>query len=143
MGDFNIDLLTSESCDFANKFTERLFTSSFYPLITKPTRIITSHTATFIDNIFTNNIDKIDFRINGILFSDISDHLPIIHILFLKTLRPNEDTGAKYYTKRKYNKNNYRLFTDEIKIVCWEFEGTITCNNRNESFNSIFHIIHC
>ncbi len=52
MGDFNIDLLKSESCDFANKFTEQLFTSSFYPLITKPTRI-TSHTATLIDNIFT------------------------------------------------------------------------------------------
>ena len=49
MGDFNIDLLKSESCDFANKFTEQLFTSSFYPLITKPTRI-TSHTATLIDN---------------------------------------------------------------------------------------------
>ena len=58
MGDFNIDLLKSESCDFANNFTEQLFTSSFYPLITKPTRI-TSHTATLIDNMFTNNIDKI------------------------------------------------------------------------------------
>jgi hypothetical protein len=97
MGDFNIDLLKSESCDFANKFTEQLFTSSFYPLITKPTRI-TSHTATLIDNIFTNNIDKIDSSINGILFSDISDHLPIIHKHFLNTLRPNEDTGEKYYT---------------------------------------------
>jgi hypothetical protein len=118
MGDFNIDLLKSESCDFANKFTEQLFTSSFYPLITKPTRI-TSHTAsTLIDNIFTNNIDNI--------FSDISDHLPIIHKLFLNTVRPNEDTGEKYYTKRIYNKNNSRLFTDEIKNVCWE--GTISCN---------------
>jgi hypothetical protein len=39
MGDFNIDLLKSESCDFANNFTEQLFTSSFYPLITKSTRI--------------------------------------------------------------------------------------------------------
>ena len=121
MGDFNIDLLKSEFCDFANKFTEQLFTS-FYPLITKPTRL-TSHTATLIDNIFTNNIDS---SINGIIFSDISDHLPINHKLFLNTLRPNEDTGEKYYTKRIYNKNNSRLFTDEIKNVCWE--GTISCN---------------
>ena len=29
MGDFDIDLRKSESCDFANKFTEQLFTSSF------------------------------------------------------------------------------------------------------------------
>ena len=51
MGDFKIDLLKSESCDFSNKFIEQLFTS-FYPLVTKPTRI-TSHSATPIDNIFT------------------------------------------------------------------------------------------
>lgn len=52
MGDFNIDLLQSETCDIANKFSEQLFTSCFYPIITKPTRI-TEHTATPIDNIFT------------------------------------------------------------------------------------------
>ena len=33
MGDFNIDLLKSESCDFAGKFFEQLITSSFMPLI--------------------------------------------------------------------------------------------------------------
>ena len=77
--------------------------------------------------------DNIDSSISGILFSDISDHLPIIHKLFLNTLRPNEDTGEKYYTKRICNKNNSRLFTDEIKNVCWE--GTISCNNPKESFN--------
>ena len=51
-GDFNVDLLKSESCDFSNRFIEQLFTSSFFPLITKPT-IITAHTATLIDNIYT------------------------------------------------------------------------------------------
>ena len=76
MGDFDIDLLQSETCDIANKFSEQLFTSCFYPIISKPTRI-TEHTATLIDNIFTNNIDKLDSSVNGILFSDISDHLPI------------------------------------------------------------------
>ena len=59
MGDFNIDLLQSETCHIANKFSERLFTSCFYPIITKPTRI-TEHTANIIDNIFTNNIEKLD-----------------------------------------------------------------------------------
>ena len=74
MGDFNIDLLQLETCDIANKFREQLFTSCFYPIITKPTRI-TEHTATLIDNTFTNNIEKLDSSVNGILFSDISDHL--------------------------------------------------------------------
>ena len=48
MGNINIDLLKSESCDFAGKFFEQLVTSSFMPL--KPTRI-TQHTAILIDNI--------------------------------------------------------------------------------------------
>ena len=80
MGDFNIDMLKSESYTHASRFTEQIFTSSFVPLITKPTRI-TSHTATLIDNIFTYNIDKIYQSLNGIIFSDLSDHLPIVHII--------------------------------------------------------------
>jgi hypothetical protein len=92
MGDFNIDLFKSESCDYANYFTEQLFTSSFFPLITKATRI-THHTATLIDNIFTNNLEQLDDSINGIIFSDISDHLPIVHMfntnMFGKNAREN------------------------------------------------------
>ena len=59
MGDFNVDLLKSESHDYSNRFAEQLFTFSFSTHITKPTRV-TSHTATLIDNIFTNNIEKLD-----------------------------------------------------------------------------------
>ena len=66
MGDFNIDLLQSETCGIANKFSEQLFTSSFCQIITKPTRI-TEHTATLIDNTFINNIEKLDSSVNGIL----------------------------------------------------------------------------
>ena len=79
MGDFNIDLLKSESCDFAAKFFEQLITSSFMPLILKPTRI-TQHTATLIDNIFTNDIEALESSSNGIIFSDFSDHLPIVRV---------------------------------------------------------------
>jgi exonuclease III len=132
MGDFNIDLLKSESCDFANNFTEQLFTSSFYPLITKPTRI-TSHTVTLIYNIFTNNIDKIDSSINGIIFSDISDHLQIVHTCCLDTLKPSKNTEEKYYTKIIYNRNSLNLFSDEIEHLSWE--GMISSNNPCESFN--------
>ncbi len=75
---FNGHLLKSESCDYTNRFLEQLFTSSFIPLILRPTRI-TQHTATLIDNIFTNEIESIDSSINGIIFTDISDHLGIVH----------------------------------------------------------------
>ena len=88
MGDFNIDLLKQESCGYTNRVTEQLFTSSYFPLITKPTKI-THHAATLIDNIFTNNTEKIDSSINGIIFSDISNHLPIVHMCNLNTNKGN------------------------------------------------------
>jgi hypothetical protein len=57
MGDFNIDLLKSESCDYSIRFLEQLYTSSYIPLVLRPTRI-TQHTATLIDNIFTKKTSK-------------------------------------------------------------------------------------
>jgi hypothetical protein len=83
MGDLNIDLFKSESCDFTNHFIEQLFMSSFFLLITKPTRI-THHTATLTDNIFTNNLEELHESVNGIILSNISDHLPIVHICLIQ-----------------------------------------------------------
>ena len=79
-------------------------------LITKATRV-TDKTETLIDNIFTNNLEKINDSINGIVFSDISDHLPIIHLfntdIFVKNKNTNEDTVTY---KREYNENNINAF---------------------------------
>ena len=115
MGDFNIDLLQSETCDIANKFSEQLFTSCFYPIITKPTRI-TEHTTTLIDNIFTNNIEKLDSSVNGILFSDISDHLPILHVCDLNTFHFNKYTTQTTNT-RVINNANINVFKQAIKDI--------------------------
>ena len=102
MGDFNIDLLKSESCDFARRFLEQLLTSSYIPLILKPTRI-TQHTATLIDNIFTNDTEVIDFTSNGIIFSDISDHLPVVHV--------------RYVAARTENIQKMNIFSKEILMI--------------------------
>ena len=58
MSDFNLNLLLHNSHAFTGKFLNVMFSRSFVPLITRPTRL-TSHTATLIDNIFTNNFDDI------------------------------------------------------------------------------------
>ena len=107
MGDLNIDLLKSESCDYANRFTEQLFTCPYIPLIAKPTRI-TQHTATLIDNIFTNNIEKLESSTNGIIFSDRSDadHLPIVHMCNLNTHKENINQSDPIY-KRIINNSNH------------------------------------
>jgi hypothetical protein len=60
-----------------------------FPLITKATRItaITDHTET---------LTELNDSINGIVFSDISDHLPIVHVfntnIFGKNRNANEAT---------------------------------------------------
>ena len=104
MGDFDIDLFKSESCDYVSQFIEQLFTCSFLPLISKTTRI-TEHTDTLIDNIFTNNLEKLDESINAIIISNISDHLPIVHVsdtnIFYKNRNANE-TEVSY--QRIYSK---------------------------------------
>lgn len=113
MGDFNIDLLKLESCDYTRRFFEILFTSSCILLVLRPTRI-TQHTATLIDNIFTNDIETIDSSINGIIFSDISDHLPIVHVRRSKThkkIMPIKD----FTFKRNINNSRTKKFSTAPK----------------------------
>lgn len=76
-GDFNIDLLKSNSHKSTNDFLQTMYCLNFHPSITKPTRI-SLESATLIDNIFPNEIHN--NLTSGILFSDISDHLPIFTV---------------------------------------------------------------
>ena len=66
--------LKGENC----AFLDVMFSRSFVPLITRPTRL-TSHTATLIDNIFTNNF--YDVAKSGLLVTDISDQLPMVSLV--------------------------------------------------------------
>ena len=69
MGDFNIDLLKSETCGFSHNFLLTLQSFSFVPTIDKPTRVY-NNSVTLIDNIFVNRIDgKVS---SGNIVSDIS-----------------------------------------------------------------------
>ena len=55
MGDFNIDLIKYESSHHVNRFLYQMYSSHFYPLINRPTRI-TANSATLTDNKFINHI---------------------------------------------------------------------------------------
>ena len=52
-GDFNIDLLKADAHLGSESFINSLYSHSFIPFITRPTRFRTS-SSTLIDNIFTN-----------------------------------------------------------------------------------------
>ena len=57
-------------------YIDAMFQHSFIPLINKPTRTTTT-TATVIDNIYSNDVLGTNYLLHGIIYSDISDHLPI------------------------------------------------------------------
>ncbi len=69
-----------------------------YPVISKPSRI-TSHSATLIDNIFTNNIDD-NSIFSGLLMNDITDHLPVF-VMFDCEGQTKRDTMARYRSSRR------------------------------------------
>ena len=63
----------------STEFVDILHSSSFVPLINRPTRINGS-SATLIDNIFTNLYSNIHDTFQCLVQSDITAHFPIIHI---------------------------------------------------------------
>ena len=71
LGDFNLELLKSETCNYSHNFLLSLQSCHFLPTIDKPTRVHRS-SATVIDNIFTNEPDQ--HILSGNIISDISDH---------------------------------------------------------------------
>ena len=56
MGDFNVDLLKSDTCNYAQNFLLSCHSYSLLPSIDKPSRIYNDST-TLIDNILVNTLD--------------------------------------------------------------------------------------
>ena len=78
LGDFNIDLLKSGGHRPTSDYLEGFYSRGFYPLISLPTRL-TDLTATLIDNIWTNNLEK--HIKSGLVTVRVSDHLPIYSLV--------------------------------------------------------------
>jgi len=113
MGDFNLDLLSYNDHAPTQEFMDSLFSHMFFPLISKPTRI-TSHSATLIDNIFTNHISS-NFR-SGIILNDISDHLPIFA---LSTCDPLPPIRTGNFISRVFSEANNERFRSSLSDTDW------------------------
>ena len=95
--------------------SNRFFAFGFLPMITKPTRI-TAHSATLIDNIFTNNA-TVSSK-NGLIISDISDHLPIYSLVCGNyCLRKDSD---KYITVRDTSERRVNEFRHKLENTNWD-----------------------
>lgn len=107
-GDFNIDLLNPNHHKTTGEFINTMYSTSLFPEITRLSRI-TSHCATLIDNIFSNDIDN--RIISGLLINDISDHLPVFTV-FESIDRKNKQVKQTEYGRVRSNKSINALKND-------------------------------
>ena len=115
LGGFNVDILSYNEHNQANKFLDSLVSYSFTPLILQPTRI-TSHSNTLLDNIFSNVID-LDI-ISGNLSATISDHLPQFAII-PNTFGNISGNKSNIY-ERGWSKFDLENFILDLFSVDWE-----------------------
>ena len=113
-GDFNIDLLKCKTNAETNSFFNRLLTYSFFPTISKPTRI-TEHSATIIDNIYMNAYDIADDILSGNLYTDITDHLPVFMLQCSATYKKFQ----RKVRKRLFTANGEEQFMNELAMFDW------------------------
>ena len=134
MGDFNINLLKYDCCNFANQCCNQMSSSGYTPLITKPTRI-TKFTATLIDNIFTNNLSRTEY-LNGILFNDLSDHLPIFTITNHDTQNHSTMTKPGDCSTRQISSKSLESFSR--KLQCCDWQSVLSKNDPTVSYTTFF-----
>lgn len=123
LGDFNFNLLNHDSHSPTADFINTFFTANYIPLITKPTRI-TQHSSTLLDNIFTNSTNFHNTH-SGILISDVTDHLPVFHLLNSSTSSHNKCAASHQpkpliNTRTLSNMNRSLLTTDWTTITTIE-----------------------
>lgn len=140
LGDFNINLLNSTSHDASNQFLETMYANSCKPLISKPTRI-TCNSATLIDNIFSSDIDK-DI-ISGLLYSDISDHIPVFSFTKHEDLSTQKLKFPNITHVRKINQETQKVFFQEIQHTNWKHVLSSSDTNNAyklflETFSKVF-----
>lgn len=129
-GDFNIDLLKTNSHTPSMSFVDLMFSHGFLALINRPSRI-TSVSNTLIDNIFVNDVTVCNNIYSGLLVSDISDHLPIFSICSLAIPR---DTGQLYRSKRSVNSANIDAFKQSLITHNWSFVVNRDVNTAYRNF---------
>ena len=133
MGDFNVDLLKCNDDNISQGFFFPLLSSSFIPLITRPTRL-SSHSCTLIDNIFSN-VDK--ETESGVILSDISDHCQIFAKIS-SFFNPNSDSPPVKMV-RKFTPEKLQRLKEKLNSFNWA--EVLVVNDQNRSFNNFMHIL--
>ena len=111
-GDFNIDLLQIDHRIKYSEYLDIFITNGFKSNISLPTRF-SERNATLIDHIFTKLNSNARTK-SGIIYSNISDHLPcFMSISFKNKFEPR----PKFIKVQKKNSNSFKEFYEEISYT--------------------------
>ena len=113
-GDFNLDILRYNTDSKINEFVNNFYSHNMYPLIDRPTRI-TSHSATILDNIFTNVFSN-QIK-SGIFVTGITDHYPIFQFTNALDIKLN---SPKSVYSRSFNQCNINCFRSHLQLANWD-----------------------
>ena len=131
MGDFNINLLNFDKHAETTSFVDLLHAHSFVSLINRLTRVTTNF-ATLIDNIFPNCYGNIENTIQCLIYTDVSDHFPIVHIDSEMKLCDTDSV----VTRRNLSYKNRQRFYVSISSLDW---GAIYSESDTQAAFSLFH----
>ena len=133
--DWNIDFLKANINPTINQFFNNMISFGLLPTITIPTRI-TERSATLLDNLITNfSPDKI---VTKAIYDDISDHLPILINITLKTFKINTVT-QRSYIKPVFSKHNISKFQSKLSSEDWsELIGPNLNLSSNDAYNYFY-----
>ena len=130
-GDFNINLLNSNNHLPTQRFIETMYSFSYLPTITKPTRV-TDTNATLIDNIFCNEAINNDLS-QGIFYVDLTDHFPVFTICKKFGIMPSDNLGINHRNLSAKNTENFKL---RLQALNWD--DVFSCDNPQAAYN-VFH----
>ena len=99
MGDFNVNLLNYNVHNPTNDILDSMLSNHLLPYILHPTRV-TDHSATMINNIFSNN--TVFESVSGNIMTHISDHF--LQFTILNKININYKNCS--YAKRDFSKFN-------------------------------------
>lgn len=134
-GDFNFDLLNSETDLNVQLFLNNMFSYSLLPLISKPTRV-SNNSATLIDNIFLTT--PVNY-LSGIFISNVSDHFPVFVIckgLFLSMTDPSHVS----YSYRSLTEQSLAGLYDAL--LDHDFSDIVFCNDVNVAIANLDVVLY-
>ena len=112
-GDFNINLIKSDSDTISSNFYNLFSANGFLPLILHPSRVVDGQTPSLIDNIFTNNTSNI--ILSGNIYLQLSEHFS----QFASIQHDKIDVKHIEMYARNYKNYSDEKFRDDISLQKW------------------------